>query len=446
MRNRPKTVFLLLDAFRGDYINPVDTPFLYEKTRTGIFAKRMRSTAGFNQRTTICTGATGRDTNTFTMFTFDPEGSPFRFARWDPRRFFFEKGEALIESLPGWPVIRQIRGAARILFHRRRQAYVRAIETRAKKFSNNAPAANIPLTLLPRIGTIEDRKPIHLPGAYEQETVFDVFVREGVKYRYLMYPEVANEDDAVLAALLAARDSDEDVLFAQLCDTDEFIHKCGPNSPERRKIVGEVDRKMRQLVGAFGEDTIFILAGDHGMTEVTEELDIPRLLRPLERVHGVKMGRDYDLFLDSTMARFKAVTEKAGPFLEAVMQDQTLHEKGVFVDDQISNEYSLPTEPRYGDLMWWANLGVLVFPDYFHDRRTHDKGMHGYRSEHDEMKGCFIAFGAGIEPRRLGEVSLMDVCPSICSAVGVSVPSSCRGSSLIPEMADAPSACEISDV
>ena len=57
--------------------------------------------------------------------------------------------------------------------------------------------------------------------------------------------------------------------------------------------------------------------------------------------------------------------------------------------------------------------------------------MHGYRSEHDEMKGCFLAFGPDIQPKLLGEVQLVDVCPTICAALDVPVPSSSKGSSLI---------------
>jgi hypothetical protein len=42
-----KILFLLLDAFRGDYINPVDTPFLHSKTSKGIYADKMKSSASF---------------------------------------------------------------------------------------------------------------------------------------------------------------------------------------------------------------------------------------------------------------------------------------------------------------------------------------------------------------------------------------------------------------
>ena len=54
-----KVLFVLLDALRHDYINSVDTPFLYSKISQGLYAKKLKSVSGFTQRTAIYTGTTG---------------------------------------------------------------------------------------------------------------------------------------------------------------------------------------------------------------------------------------------------------------------------------------------------------------------------------------------------------------------------------------------------
>jgi hypothetical protein len=87
---------------------------------------------------------------------------------------------------------------------------------------------------------------------------------------------------------------------------------------------------------------------------------------------------------------------------------------------------------RYGDLIWWANLGTMIFPDYFHDRYTHNKGMHGYDSDHDDMKGFFLAFGPNISTAVIEEAHLIDVCASLCATVGLKPPKSNQGKSLLP--------------
>jgi hypothetical protein len=74
---------------------------------------------------------------------------------------------------------------------------------------------------------------------------------------------------------------------------------------------------------------------------------------------------------------------------------------------------------------------VLVFPDYFHDRHDHNKGMHGYDSGHPDMKGFFLAFGAGVTPGNREDADLTDVCPSLCRLLGVRVPRAATGRSLI---------------
>ena len=77
---------------------------------------------------------------------------------------------------------------------------------RGEEVRQPTPPAFIPLTLLPHIGVSEDNRPIHLPGALEQETVFDVFAREGIEYQFLMFPAFNCEDEAMLQLFSTKRD------------------------------------------------------------------------------------------------------------------------------------------------------------------------------------------------------------------------------------------------
>jgi len=427
-----RVLFIVLDAFRSDYINPVDTPFLYSKISTGVYVEKLKSTAGFTQRTALYTGTAGSESGMFTMYTFDAKNSPFAFLRNHPRFVQFSARSHWWNKLPPWRGLTVIKRLMDRRFKEHVQGFRGWIQQQATKHANHAPVANIPVWLLPEIGVSEDNRPIHLPGAFDQETIFDVLVREGIEYEYFMYPVVDGQDEAVLEAFLTHKDSNTKILMGQFSDSDQLIHHCGPSSPKRKQITGEIDRKLREIAAHYDADTVWIILGDHGMTDVVEELDIPALLEPLERRHNVRMGRDYLLFLDSTMARFRWITETGKEFLREVAQSLTLSGKGRFVDEQIAKEHSIPVvDRRYGDLIWWANIGVLLFPDYFHDEDTHNKGMHGYDSDHDDMKGFFLAFGSGIEPRRVDQANLIDVCPTICAAVGAPVTRSNRGICLL---------------
>ncbi len=435
-----KVLFVLLDAFRGDYINAVDTPFLHEKSKCGTFAPRLKTASGFTQRTAIYTGTKGDQTGMFTMFTFAKEYSPFHFLAGDARATALEDSTYWWDRLPDLKGMWRMKSFFAMLFkshidaqrRRKRKDFREWISAESKKYADNAPLAHIPMWMLPEIGVSEDNRPIFEPGAFEQESIFDVFKENGVDYRYLMYPIVNCQDDAVFNAFLAEQESPAKVLLGQFSDSDMLVHHCGPKSPERRKVTGEIDRKLRELDSHYGPDTKWVIIGDHGMADVTEEINVPAVLHDLEMKHRVKMGKDYLLFLDSTLARFLWKNEAGKKFLEEVKTLPALLGKGVFIDEKLAKEHSIPIhDRRYGDLIWRANVGVLIFPDYFHDLRTHNKGMHGYDSTHDDMKGFFLAFGPGIAPRMLAQVDLIDVCPSICKAAGVRAPRHNQGKCLI---------------
>jgi predicted AlkP superfamily pyrophosphatase or phosphodiesterase len=73
------TVFIILDAFRWDYLNPEDTPFLWQRASEGLHVRRMISSTGFAQRAAMFTGAYPDVTDCYTMFCYDREDSPYWF-------------------------------------------------------------------------------------------------------------------------------------------------------------------------------------------------------------------------------------------------------------------------------------------------------------------------------------------------------------------------------
>jgi predicted AlkP superfamily pyrophosphatase or phosphodiesterase len=307
------------------------------------------------------------------------------------------------------------------------------IQQEASRFAAHAPPAHIPLAMLPYIGVSEDNRPIHLPGALDRESIFDVFSERGIDYKFLMFPLFNCDDEAVTNLFLAESETSAQVILGQFSDSDLFVHHCGPSSQKRRAITGEIDRRLREIALQFGNDVTWVIIGDHGMTDVHREIDIAAALEEIEKRSHVRRGSDYLMFLDSTMARFYFRNDRGRRFLETIKETSIFPENGKFIDDRIAQEYQIPiSDRRYGDLIWWADIGTLIFPDYFHDRHTHNKGMHGYDSEHDDMKGFFLSMGPGIPAKVIEECHLIDVCASLCAALGIRLPSGNLGRSLIP--------------
>ncbi|XP_007945115.1 GPI ethanolamine phosphate transferase 3 [Orycteropus afer afer] len=95
------------------------------------------------------------------------------------------------------------------------------------------------------------------PGAFSQAFFFPSFnVRD-----------LHTVDDGILEHLYPTMDSGEwDVLIAHFLGVDHCGHKHGPHHPEMAKKLTQMDQVIQALVKRLENDTLLVVAGDHGMT------------------------------------------------------------------------------------------------------------------------------------------------------------------------------------
>uniref|UniRef100_A0A8C5USU6 GPI ethanolamine phosphate transferase 3, catalytic subunit n=1 Tax=Microcebus murinus TaxID=30608 RepID=A0A8C5USU6_MICMU len=95
------------------------------------------------------------------------------------------------------------------------------------------------------------------PGAFSQAFFFPSFnVRD-----------LHTVDNGILEHLYPTMDSGEwDVLIAHFLGVDHCGHKHGPNHPEMAKKLSQMDQVIQGLVERVENDTLLVVAGDHGMT------------------------------------------------------------------------------------------------------------------------------------------------------------------------------------
>ena len=72
----------------------------------------------------------------------------------------------------------------------------------------------------------------------------------------------------------------------------------------------------------------------------------------------------------------------------------------------------------YGDLLWVASPGVLVYPDFFH-LFSPCKGMHGYNPVHVDSFGTCIHYGYDISARVTEVSHLTSVFDLLKDSVGL---------------------------
>ncbi|XP_004631940.2 GPI ethanolamine phosphate transferase 3 isoform X4 [Octodon degus] len=95
------------------------------------------------------------------------------------------------------------------------------------------------------------------PGAFSKAFFFSSF---NVK-------DLHTVDNGILEHLYPTMDSGEwDVLIAHFLGVDHCGHKHGPHHPEMAKKLSQMDQVIQGLVERLKNDTLLVVAGDHGMT------------------------------------------------------------------------------------------------------------------------------------------------------------------------------------
>ena len=432
------TFLLILDACRRDYVTAENAPFLHGLMQKGLTAS-IESPPGFTQRTTMFTGTYPDTSNAFSAFGYDPENSPFKWvSRMGPLAHLYRPRKIMFPA--------------------------RLAVKRISKWSSgqyHTDPAWIPGPYLPHFAVVEDHRPIFEEGALPHRGIFDLIREREGSFKYLAHPISGNDDEIHKMCLDTFRSGEEHTfVFAQFSNLDERGHHKGPLVPEgyvpaanqtekdreiMRAEIREIDRKCRSIhetLAANYDRFHFICIGDHGMAPVMQKVNVLQQVESL----GLKAGKDYVLFLDSTLAKVWFLTERAEREITSLFQDQPY---GRIVNADERRERRIPLDRRYGDLMFAADPGVLFWPDYFHVVEHDIKGMHGYldkgihwppRSGEDtwgaETTGVLIMDSPNVgEARDLGLRNLVDVFPTLCELAGVDVPATNEGRSYLRRVA-----------
>lgn len=132
---------------------------------------------------------------------------------------------------------------------------------------------------------------------------------------------------------------------------DQLGHAYGTESVEIREAIKKIDDE----ISLMNFDLIF---SDHGMISVTDLVRVP-------------ITKDF--FIDSDMARYWGSEEE----LREVRKKLPLQFGKIISWDK-----------RYGQLIFLANTGVLIFPNFWNKFPV--KAMHGYDGKHPDMKAFYL--------------------------------------------------------
>lgn len=417
--DRTTIVLLYLDAFRWDYLTRKDAPFLYSLTEDSIYTPRLKNTAGFTKRTVMLSGAHPDKTKHFTGFAFDPLESPFAVSSLE--KHFINMVDLLANQ--------RVRGFGRA------QALVRRrLMSIASGRAKNVPNFNkFPLVLWPWFRPTSNRALPYEEG-YDVPNLLQTLKRKRYKFSYWLYPAVRGGDEQILNTVIQGIDPSSKLILIQFSDLDHVGHLYGSNSLEYRLCVRKTDLYASILFEEFSkvyDKIIWVILGDHGMTDISQKIDAGSIIHKYATKYGLRHGKHYLLFLDSTLVKIWSLAPKANDFIEQIFFQTEFCSLGKLIDRELASQYHIPYGERiYGDRIWWANPKVLVYPDYFSSSKPF-AGMHGYFPDYPDMESFLMIHGSEIKPKRVDKAGLIDICPTLSDLLGINPPSICQGQSLL---------------
>ncbi len=298
---------------------------------------------GFSQAalTTIMTGALPDHHGLWMMYSFDQQGSPFKWLRNMPR--FVSTERRWVRTI----IDRQI---------------TRSIGVSAYYNLYDVPARELSFLDLPA------RKQLFSPGSVPgRETIIDTALRKNIPLFIRYYN---TEEKKAFNDLALALDGGGDGLFLlYTAGFDSTLHRRGTLSEETGLHLRWYEKRIGEIASSRDDLRIFVL-GDHGMCDVTAVIDVMGEIGRL----GLSVPEDYIPFYDSTMARFRFNSgrgrELVGNVLTDIKGGRILEEKelrrlGVWFDDQ-----------RFGEMIFLADPGVMIVPCFMGKKPI--AGMHGY--------------------------------------------------------------------
>jgi predicted AlkP superfamily pyrophosphatase or phosphodiesterase len=222
-------------------------------------------------------------------------------------------------------------------------------------------------------------------------------------------------------------------------DVDHTEHLKGPKSPEAYEAVKIADRQVREVWEELKRDfpgkATLLIVSDHGFSPIRRMILPNVFLRKAGLiVAGAKQGTaDAVQIVTQGGAAFVYVLDDAhrSEIIERINKSlQGLQGLSRIVRPENFKDYGVANpkdDPHAPDLILFAeegsNFGDTAAGELPFNDKPERKGSHGHDPNLPDLHATFVAWGAGIKAGvRLGEISNIDVAPTIAKLLGLSIP------------------------
>lgn len=311
--------------------------------------RRLESVFGYSSTCvpSILSGRWPDEHHNWCYFIHDPENSPFRRLRW--LRW-------LPKALTSRRIVRR---------------HLTKVVKWALGFKGYFDLYNIPFHHIHLFDFTEKKSPLQPRGMNRGPNVFDLLVQKGVPY-FVTDPSLSEpvNRDRLLADI---EDERIDFAFQYWAGLDGLLHRVGNLSPEIDIKLTEYEKWISETMTAakkhYREVNLFVFS-DHGMANCDHHLDLRSQIDAL----GLRIGKDYNVVYDSTMARFWFFNDAAREKITHVLQG--VPEGRIMPEDELRKFRAYFEDGRFGEIIFLVREGVLIVPSHMGERPI--RAMHGY--------------------------------------------------------------------
>ena len=270
---------------------------------------------------------------------------------------------------------------------------------------------NVPFDLLPLFHYAEWKRIWEPGGLPEGTTIFDMMLAAGSKW---YVHDSGKNDEGKLADLRAALDAGEiSLAYISLGKLDALMHAEGTQTPKVGELLAWYDKQIRALLEAARknyDDVHLYVFTDHGMHDIHRGYDLQKDVETL----GLRFGKDYVAFYDSTMGRFWCLNADAREKLAGLL---SRHPEGRIIPDHELNKLGVFfPDAQYGDLVFLMHSGIQIAPSFM--GRKAIKGMHGFHPDDPDSK-AMICSNRPLPP---GLTRIEQIFGLMCECTGIRAP------------------------
>jgi len=312
--------------------------------------RRLESVFGYSSGCipSILSGRWPESHRNWSYFVYDPANSPFqslKYLKWLPKA----------------------------ITSRRRFRYLLSKFLKGPlKFRGYFDLYNIPFEYISLFDFSEKKNPLQPNGLNSGLNIFDYLELFDVPY-HVSNPKVSEYEN--LETALSEIESERlDFAFIYWPDLDGLMHKEGNQSAQidvKLDLYEQwINRLMAKSYEHYEEVRLYVFS-DHGMANCSSFLNLKQKIDTLDQF---KMGRDYAVVYDSTMARFWFFNENARVLITQCL-DQ-IPEGHILSDLELEKMRVRFSDHYFGELIFLVKEGTLIVPSDMGQKPL--RGMHGY--------------------------------------------------------------------